>query len=96
MVAKALPLPWSHYVRLLAVKTPSARTFYEAEALCGGWTRRQLDRQIQSQFYERTLLSKNKAGMLAKGQVADAADAVSADEAIKDPFILEFLNLKDE
>jgi predicted nuclease of restriction endonuclease-like (RecB) superfamily len=94
--AAVFPLPWSHYVRLLAVKNPSARTFYEAEALRGGWTHRQLDRQIQSQFYERTLLSKNKAGLLAKGQVAESADAVSADDAIKDPFILEFLNLKDE
>ncbi len=95
-VASGLPLPWSHYVRLLAVKNPSARTFYETEALRGGWTHKQLDRQIQSQFYERTLLSKNKTGMLAKGQVADSADTVSPDEAIKDPFVLEFLNLKDE
>lgn len=95
-LARALPLPWSSYVRLLAVKNESARRFYEAEALRGGWTIKQLDRQIQSQFYERTLLSKNKTGMLSKGQVAERADAVSADEAIKDPFILEFLNLKDE
>lgn len=94
--ASALPLPWSHYVRLLAVKNPNSRAFYEAEALRGGWTHRQLDRQIQSQFYERTLLSKNKASMLAKGQVAEPGDAVSPDEAIKDPFVLEFLNLKDE
>ncbi len=94
--AAAFPLPWSHYVRLLGVKNPNARTFYETEALRGGWTHPQLDRQIQSLFYERTLLSKNKAGMLAKGQVAERADAVSAEEALKDPFILEFLNLKDE
>ncbi len=92
----AFPLPWSHYVRLLAVKNPNARRFYEAEALRGGWTHRQLDRQVQSQFYERTLLSRNKAAMLTKGQVAAPADAVSPDEAIKDPFVLEFLNLKDE
>ncbi|HVG59572.1 MAG TPA: DUF1016 N-terminal domain-containing protein [Hyalangium sp.] len=43
-LARALPLPWSHYVRLLAVKNPLARSFYEAEALRGGWTYRQLDR----------------------------------------------------
>jgi predicted nuclease of restriction endonuclease-like (RecB) superfamily len=96
LAAAAFPLPWSHYVRLLAVKNPSARRFYDAEALRGGWTHRQLDRQIQSQFYERTLLSKNKAGVLAKGQVSSPADTVSPDEAIKDPFVLEFLNLKDE
>jgi hypothetical protein len=64
------PLPWSHYVRLLGVVRPEARRFYEAEALRGGWTVRQLTRQIDSQFYERTALSRNKAAMLKKGQVA--------------------------
>src|SRR6267143_5413464 len=48
------PLPWSHYVRLLAVKGKEARVFYETEALRGGWSVRQLDRQIATQFYERT------------------------------------------
>ena len=51
-------------MRLLAVKHPSARTFYDAEALRGGWTHQQLDRQIQSQFYEQTLLSKSTAVLL--------------------------------
>lgn len=90
------PLPWSHYVRLLAVKNLTARSFYEAEALRGGWTKRQLMRQIDTQFYERTLLSKNKAAMLAKGQVPKPEDAVTPEEEIKDPLVLEFLNLKDE
>jgi hypothetical protein len=40
------PLPWSHYARLLAVRNAAARAFYESEALRGGWTIRQLDRQI--------------------------------------------------
>src|SRR5262245_34258498 len=57
-LAQRLPLPWSHYVRLLAVKNEHARSFYETEALRGGWTVRQLDRQIQTQFYERTALSR--------------------------------------
>jgi len=58
------PLPWSHYTRLLAVRNENARCSYESEALPGGWTIRQLDRQIQSQFYERTALSLNKRAML--------------------------------
>ncbi len=62
----AFRLPWSHYVQLLAVENPNARAFYEAEALRGGWSVRQLRRQIGSQFYERTALSKNKAGLLTK------------------------------
>ena len=83
-------------MRLLSIKTVPAREFYESEALHGGWTVRQLERQINSQFYERTALSKNKAIMLAKGQEALPEDQVLPSEEIKDPFVLEFLNLKDE
>lgn len=90
------PLPWSHYVKLLALKEPEARAFYEAETLRGGWSVRQLDRQINSQFYERTALSRNKAAMLKKGKRRLPKDAVTPEEEIKDPFVLEFLGLKDE
>lgn len=95
-ITRAFPLPWSAYVRLLSVKNPQARAFYETEALRGGWSVRQLDRQIGSQFYERTALSTNKAAMLAKGATATPADSLTPEQAIKDPFVLEFLNLKDE
>jgi predicted nuclease of restriction endonuclease-like (RecB) superfamily len=95
-VARALPLPWTHYVRLLRVRNSLAREFYAREALAGGWSVRQLDRQIGSQFYERTALSKHKSVMLLKGERAKPEDAVSADEEIRNPFVLEFLNLKDE
>jgi predicted nuclease of restriction endonuclease-like (RecB) superfamily len=90
------PLPWSHYVRLLQVQNPLARRFYEAEALRGGWSIRQLDRQIGSQFYERTALSHNKVAMLTKGSRARPEDRVTPEEEIKDPYVLEFLDLKDE
>ena len=90
------PLPWSAYVRLLSVRNVRARQFYETEALRGGWSIRQLDRQINSQFYERTALSKNKAAMLTSGQRGRPEDLVLPDEEIKDPFVLEFLDLKDE
>ena len=92
----AFPLPWSAYTRLLSVKNSRARKFYEEEALREGWTIRQLERQINSQFYERTALSKNKAAILAKGQKTLSEDVVLPDEQIRDPFVLEFLNLKDE
>ena len=95
-LTQAFPLPWSAYVRLLSVKDAYARQFYEVEALRGGWSVRQLDRQIGSQFYERTALSKNKSAMLTKGGIAKPEDEVSPDEAVKDPYVLEFLNLKDE
>jgi predicted nuclease of restriction endonuclease-like (RecB) superfamily len=90
------PLPWSHYVRLMSVKYDDARRFYEEEALRGGWTERQLDRQISSQFYERTLLSRNKAAMLRKGAVPQPGDHITPEEEIKDPLVLEFLDVKDE
>ena len=89
-------LPWSAYVRLLSLKGKQARAFYEEEALHGGWSVRQLDRQINSQFYERTALSKNKAAMLKKGVKARPGEAVTPEEQIKDPYVLEFLDLKDE
>src|SRR5471032_3476051 len=94
--APEFPLPWSAYVRLLSVKSAQARNFYETEALRGGWSVRQLDRQINSQFYERTALSKNKSAMLVKGEKPIAGDTVSADEEIRNPLVLEFLGLKDE
>ena len=94
-IAKQFPLPWSHYVKLLGVKSNEARAFYEAEALRGGWIVRQLDRQINSLFYERTALSRNKAAMLTKGAKPKPEDAVTPEEEIKDPLVLEFLGLND-
>jgi len=95
-VSDQFPLPWSAYVRLLTVKSPEARIFYEAEALRFGWSVRQLDRQIQSQFYERTALSRNKAALREKAAHPESGDAMTPEQAIKDPFVLEFLDLKDE
>ena len=93
-ISNAFPLPWSHYVRFLSVKDEQARKFYESEALRNGWSVRQLDRQISSQFYERTLLSKNKSAMLKKAEKPLPEDLVSPEEEIKDPVILEFLGLE--
>jgi predicted nuclease of restriction endonuclease-like (RecB) superfamily len=95
-VASCFSLPWSAYVRLLSVKNPEARNFYETEALRSGWSVRQLDRQIGSQFYERIALSQNNAAMLQKAETTEPGDTITPEEAIKDPFVLEFLDLKDE
>jgi predicted nuclease of restriction endonuclease-like (RecB) superfamily len=95
-IAQRFPLPWSHYVRLLSVANVDARQFYETESLRCGWSVRQLDRQIATLFYERTLLSRNKAAMLRKGQKPLPRDVVTPEQEIKDPFVLEFLDLKDE
>jgi len=90
------PLSWSHYIRLMTVNDFNTRYFYEKEALRCGWSVRQLDRQIQSQFYERTALSKNKTAMLLKANIHKPEDLITPEDEIKDPYILEFLGLKDE
>jgi hypothetical protein len=78
-------LPWSAYVRLLSVKNEQARAFYETEALRCGWSVRQLDRQINSQFYERIALSHNKVAMLEKAGKVELSDNLTPEAAIKDP-----------
>ena len=96
-LAAVFPLSWTHYVHLMRrTRSTDERAFYETEALRGGWSVRQLDRQISSQFHTRAMLSKNKRTMLEKGSKAHPSDLVTPEEAIKDPYVLEFLDLKDE
>ena len=78
-------LSWSHYVRLLSIPDEDARRHYEQEALRGGWSVRQLDRQISTLSYHRS----------RSEQVTGKHEGHAAFE-IKDPFVLEFLGLKDE
>jgi predicted nuclease of restriction endonuclease-like (RecB) superfamily len=73
------------------VKSEDARAFYEQEALRGGWSVRQLDRQIATQFYERAKGSQRKLAARERSE-----DTLSAQEEIRDPFVLEFLDLRDE
>lgn len=68
-LSDAFPLSWTHYTLLVRrIRSNEARQFYEEEALRCGWSTRQLQRQIESQFYERTVLSRNKAKMLKNGE----------------------------
>jgi predicted nuclease of restriction endonuclease-like (RecB) superfamily len=96
LIPVTFPLSWSHYVRLMSVDKPQARAFYESEAIRGGWSVRQLDRQITTQFFERTARSKRQATMLSRGQRAQPEDAISLQDEVRDPYLLEFLDLKDE
>ena len=81
------PLPWSHYVRLLSITDHNARGYYEREALLGGWSARQLDRQVASLAYQRTRGTRSSS---------TKEETLPADAHVRDPFVLEFLNLKDE
>ncbi len=87
-------LSWSHYCLLMRLEEPFKREFYEAECVRGNWSIRQLDRQIQSMLYERTALSRRKLAVIAKahGELV----TLKPEDEIKDPYILEFLGLKDE
>jgi predicted nuclease of restriction endonuclease-like (RecB) superfamily len=87
------PLSWSHYVRLLSLDEPQKRYFYEEETRRAGWSVRQLDRQINSMLYERVALSKKKGELIKKAE--KSGSLVSAEDAIKDPYVLEFLGLPE-
>jgi len=86
-------LSWTHYRLLLKVESDAAREFYETESAAGNWATRELERQINSFFFERTGASADKRKMLEKGRASE--DKYVAQDFIKDPFVLEFLNLRD-
>ena len=87
-------LNWTHYRLLLKVKNKAARDFYFEESVRERWSTRQLERQINTFFYERLLSSKNKNLMLADVKAQETGKKF--DDIIKDPYILEFLNLEDK
>jgi predicted nuclease of restriction endonuclease-like (RecB) superfamily len=87
-------LSWSHYRALMRVDNLDARDFYEREAVAGAWDKRTLERQIQSFYYERMLKSRKPEKMLAEGRQLPVA-AVSPADALKNPYVLEFLGLPD-
>jgi predicted nuclease of restriction endonuclease-like (RecB) superfamily len=87
-------LSWSHYRLLLRLDESFKREFYEVECIRGNWSVRQLDRQIQSMLFERTALSKRKLAVIAKAH--EKPITLKPEDEIKDPYVLEFLGLKDE
>ena len=86
-------LTWSHYRRLLGVEDEKARVWYMNEAADGTWSTRQLDRQISTLYYERLLASKEKAPVVSEAN--EKMSAMRPQEFIHDPYVLDFLNLKD-
>ncbi len=86
-------LSWTHYRLLLGVEDPAAREWYMNEAASQHWSTRQLDRQISVLYYERLLASRRKAPV--RREAREKLAGVSADDFIRDPYVLEFLNLRD-
>lgn len=92
-IAESFQLGWSHYVTLLTINSVEERSFYEIESIENSWSVRELERQINSSLYERLALSKNKEKvkeLSEKGQIIEKPQDV-----IKNPFVLEFLNLPE-
>ncbi len=87
-------LTWSHYRALMGVENLEARDFYEREAIAGGWDKRTLERQIQSFYHERLLKSAKPEKMLAEGRKLQIPGTAPI-EALKHPYVLEFLGLPD-
>jgi predicted nuclease of restriction endonuclease-like (RecB) superfamily len=85
---------WTHYKMMLSIENNDKREFYLAESAKNLWTARELERQINSQLYERLLISNEKKAVLAVAK--NEKHPVSAGEIIKDPMVLEFLGLKRE
>ena len=88
-----LALSWTHYRTLIKVERREVRDFYEIESIRNGWSARQLERQINSFLFERLLKSRDKKGVMSlanEGQVL-----AQPKDAIKDPYVLEFLDLPE-
>lgn len=88
-------LSWTHYRLLMRVENENARDFYIDECVKSNWSTRQLERQIHSFYYERLLASKDKLPVKREADTRAKELAVSAEEQIKDPYVLEFLGLKE-
>lgn len=85
---------WTHYRTLIRIENQDKRDFYIAEAEKNNWTARQLERQVNSQLFERLLLSNDIKAVLAVAR--EEKPPTDAKEIIKDPMVLEFLGLKRE
>jgi predicted nuclease of restriction endonuclease-like (RecB) superfamily len=88
-------LTWTHYRMLMRVDEPKRREFYLNESVKCGWTSRQLDRQINSFFYERLLTTQKEHRAEIAEEIFKLEPAKDADYILKDPYILEFLDLKE-
>ncbi|MBX3399513.1 MAG: DUF1016 family protein [Gemmataceae bacterium] len=86
-------LSWTHYRFLLTVENAEAREWYMHEAADEHWSTRQLERQISTQYYERLLASRKKAPV--RKEAAGKLAKMGPEHFIRDPYVLEFLDLKD-
>lgn len=86
-------LSWSHYLKLMRIKNVDERHFYEIEAAKNDWSLSELKRQYDSSLYERLALSGDKERVLQLAQKGQVVETPA--DAVKDPYILEFLGLPE-
>jgi len=88
-------LAWSHYQLLLRIDNSQIREWYMHEAIASNWSVRALERQIGSHYYERLVSSKDKGLVKEEAVEKTSTMQLSPKDIIKDPYVLEFLDLKD-
>jgi predicted nuclease of restriction endonuclease-like (RecB) superfamily len=88
-------LTWTHYRMLIRIDDPTRRDFYKNESVECGWTVRQLERQINSFYYERLLVTQKEYRAEIEGEIYKLEPKNKADFLLKEPYVLEFLDLKD-
>ncbi|WP_119344350.1 PDDEXK nuclease domain-containing protein [Facilibium subflavum] len=89
-------LSWTHYRTLLRINNPSARDWYIEEAISQSWSARALERQVSTLYYERLLASQDKTLVEQEAQTNTQSLAETAKDYLRDPYILDFLNLEDK
>lgn len=87
-------LSWTHYRLLLKIEQEETRQFYMEEAIECNWSTRTLERQINSLYFERMLMTSEEGRPKVKIEAEDRKEPMQAKHIIKDPYVLEFLDLK--
>ena len=87
-------LSWSHYILLLKIDNEKARNYYMEESAKSNWSVRALERQINTHYYERILSSKVKQPVVDEAIQNTKELLLTPKDIIKDPYVLEFLNIK--
>ena len=94
ILSREFKLSWSHYLKLMRIDDELERKFYEIESFKNNWSLRELDRQYNSALFTRLALSKDKSEILKLAQLGQVIE--KPQDAIKDPYVLEFIGLLEQ
>jgi len=90
-------LSWSHYCYLIYIEEDDERSFYERECINSKWSKRELKRQIDSSLFQRLLLSNGKINKKKVYELSKKGQQISEPtDILKDPYVFEFLGIKEE